>query len=66
MCHESIKRPLNVVKCFDNNDYIPYEHGNNIIAIFGGLEIFDSFENEILVLHRNVRLEVIKVIKPFL
>jgi len=34
MCHESIKRPLDVVKCFDNSDYIPYEHGNNIICHF--------------------------------
>jgi hypothetical protein len=37
-----------------------------LLSLFVGLEIFDSFENEILVLHRNMRLEVIKVIKPFL
>jgi hypothetical protein len=29
-------------------------------------EIFDLFEAEICLLHRNMRLEVIKVIKPFL
>jgi len=26
--------------------------------------MYDSFESEILVLHRNMQLEVIKVIKP--
>jgi hypothetical protein len=34
-----------------------------LLPLFGGFEISDSFENEILVLHRNMQLEVIKVIK---
>jgi hypothetical protein len=34
-----------------------------LLPLFGGPEIYDSFENEILVLHRNMH---IKVIKPFL
>jgi hypothetical protein len=66
MCHESIKGPLDVVKCFDNNYCTHCEHGNPLLPLFGGPEISDSFENEILVLHKNMRLEVIKVIKPFL
>ncbi len=37
-----------------------------LLPLFGGPKIFDTFESEILVLHRNMRLEVIKVIKPFL
>ncbi len=37
-----------------------------LLPLSGRPEIFDSFENEIFVLHRNMRLEVIKVIKPFL
>ncbi len=37
-----------------------------LLLFSGGLEIFDSFESEILALQKNMRLEVIKVIKPFL
>jgi hypothetical protein len=37
-----------------------------LLPLSHGPEIFDSFENEIIVLHRNMWLEVIKVIKPFL
>jgi hypothetical protein len=37
-----------------------------LLLFFGGLEISDSFESEILALQRNMRLKVIKVIKPFL
>jgi hypothetical protein len=37
-----------------------------LLPFFGGPEIYDSFDNEILVLHRNMQFEVIKVIKPFL
>jgi hypothetical protein len=37
-----------------------------LLLFFGGLEISDSFENEILALQINMRLKVIKVIKPFL
>ncbi len=44
----------------------PMNMETTLLPLFGGLEIFDSFENEILVLHRNMQLEVIKVIKPFL
>jgi hypothetical protein len=36
-----------------------------LLPLFGGPEIYDTFESEILVLHRNMHLEVIKVIKPF-
>jgi hypothetical protein len=36
-----------------------------LLPLFGGLEIYDSFESEILVLHINMQLEDIKVIKPF-
>ncbi len=37
-----------------------------LLPLFGGLEIYDSFESEILVLHINMQLKDIKVIKPFL
>jgi hypothetical protein len=37
-----------------------------LLPLFGGPEIYDSFESEILVLHKNMQLEVIKAIKPFL
>ncbi len=37
-----------------------------LLPLFGGLEIFNSFENEILVLHKIMWLEVINVFKPFL
>jgi hypothetical protein len=38
----------------------------SLLPLFGGPNISSAFENEILVLHINVWLEVIKVIKPFL
>jgi hypothetical protein len=37
-----------------------------LLPLFGGHKISNFNESEILVLHRNMRLEVIKVIKPFL
>jgi hypothetical protein len=66
MCHESLKGPLVVVRCFDNSYYTYCEHGSNIIATFWWAWNFDSFESEIFVLHRNMQLKVIKVIKSFL
>jgi hypothetical protein len=66
MCHELIKGPLVIVRCYDNNYCTYYEHGSSIIAFFGGPKVYDSFENEIPISHRNMQLEVIKVIKPFL
>ncbi len=36
-----------------------------LMPLFGEPEIFDLFENEILVLHRNMWLEVIKVCQTF-
>jgi hypothetical protein len=37
-----------------------------LLELFVGPEIFDLFEATICLLHKNMRLEVIKVIKPFL
>ncbi len=37
-----------------------------MLEFFVGPKIFDLFEVEIYLLHKNMRLEVIKVIKPFL
>jgi hypothetical protein len=37
-----------------------------LLLFYGRLEIFDSFDNDIFALQINMRLEVIKVIKPFL
>jgi hypothetical protein len=37
-----------------------------LLPLFGGPNFFDSFENEIFVLHIHMQLEVIKVIKPIL
>lgn len=36
-----------------------------LLPLFDGLEFFYSFESEILVLHRNMWLEVINVFKLF-
>jgi hypothetical protein len=36
-----------------------------LLEISIGLEIFDLFETKICLLHKNMRLEVTKVIKPF-
>jgi hypothetical protein len=37
-----------------------------LLELFVGLEISDLFEVEIYLLHKNMRLEVIKLIKPLL
>jgi hypothetical protein len=66
MCHESIRGALAIVKHFNNNYCTYYQHGSNIIVVFSGFKISESFENEILALQKNMWVEVIKVIKPFL
>jgi hypothetical protein len=37
-----------------------------LLQLFSSFEVFDPFEAKILLLHRNMRLEVIKVIKQLL
>jgi hypothetical protein len=36
-----------------------------LLQLFNGLEIFNLFKTEILLLHKNMLVEVIKIIKPF-
>ncbi len=38
----------------------------NLLQLFNSFKVFDPFEVEILLLHKNMRLEDIKVIKLFL
>jgi hypothetical protein len=37
-----------------------------LLQLFNPFEVFEPFEVEILVLHKNMQLEIIKVIKLFL
>jgi hypothetical protein len=37
-----------------------------LLQLFNGLEIFKLFEVEIFLLHKNMQMEVIKIVKPFL
>jgi hypothetical protein len=37
-----------------------------LLQLFNWLEIFNLFEVKILLLHKNMQMEVIKIIKPFL
>jgi hypothetical protein len=39
---------------------------DKLLQLFKSLEIFDPFDFKVLLLQKNIQLEVIKVIKPFL
>jgi hypothetical protein len=61
---KSTKGPFIVVKCFDKTTILLMNMEVELLEFFSKTEISNPFEVDIFLLHRNMWLEVMKVIKP--